>query len=246
MGKKIPHKSTIRALDAVAFMNWQYGIAFNGLVTINFSQLGLTKPKSIKDAVRALNESISGLIDRYATHWKLPAAHFYLYVHEDVATSHGHHLHELMVMPRGLGANFDKWLRAWATRNFGDGVPVEATNYKGRHYTGIQDRAKNQSRLVRYILKSTEDCCIRSVDVEPTTLHTILQVDRHPRAYCADVRRMVGTSQNLGVREQLWEGFAPVPCLELVLTEHFLEGHQRSLEGQRFQESLERLHLLNT
>ena len=129
MGTKIPAETTLRALDAVAFFNDSQGQAFNGMVTINFEQLGLNTESETKHAVRRLNEGISKLITRHSEHWRYPATHTYLYVHEDVATSHGHHLHELVKIPRGLAPELPAWLSGWARRNFGD-VPQAAVHYR--------------------------------------------------------------------------------------------------------------------
>ena len=240
MGTNIPAETTLRALDAVAFFNDSQGQAFNGMVTINFEQLGLNTESETKHAVRRLNEGISKLITRHSEHWRYPATHTYLYVHEDVATSHGHHLHELVKIPRGLAPELPAWLSGWARRNFGD-VPQAAVHYKGQYHTDLEKQAENQARLVRYVLKSSDDVCIPSTGSEPTTLHHVLEVARHPRAYCAKVKRVVGVSQNISELEQLKAGFWRVQYPELALGDHYLKEHRRRLTADELNEVLARM-----
>lgn len=240
MGNKIPADATLRALDAVAYLNCEYGYAFNGMVTVNFEQLGLNTESEAKHAVRRLNEGISKLITRHTERWRYPATHTYLYVHEDVATSHGHHLHELVKIPRGLAPDLPAWLRRWASRNYGD-VSPEAVHYAGQYPTDLEKQAENQARLVRYVLKSSEDACVRSQSPEPTTLHHILNVARHPRAYCAKVKRIVGVSQNISELEQLKTAFWRVEYLELALSDHYLKEHRRRLTADELNEVLLRM-----
>lgn len=240
MGKKIPANTTLRALDAVAFLNSQDGLALNGMITVNFSQLGLTEEADIKKSVRRMNEGLNKLIERHTERWRYPAIHTYLYVHEDVATSHGHHLHELVLVPRGLAPELPGWLHRWADRNYGN-VPETAVHYRGQYHTDLDERAANQARLVRYVLKSSEDACIRSAEEDPTTLHHILKVARHQRAYCADVHRVVGTSQNISELQQLKAGFWRVEQPELALGNHYLQEHRSRLNATELNAFLERL-----
>ncbi|MFM5892908.1 MAG: hypothetical protein ACKOQM_00530 [Novosphingobium sp.] len=240
MGSKIPAETTLRALDAVAFLNGEHGYAFNGMLTVNFEQLGLNKESEVKYAVRRLNEGISKLIARHTERWRYPATHTYLYVHEDVATSHGHHLHELVKIPRGLAPELPAWLYRWASRNFGE-VPKAAVHYKGQYHSDLEKQAENQGRLVRYVLKSSDDACVRSPSHEPTTLHHVLDVARHPRAYCAKVKRVVGVSQNISELEQLKAGFWRVEYPELALGDHYLKEHRRRLNADELNEVLARM-----
>lgn len=240
MGKKIPPEATLRALDGVAFFNDQYGYAFNGMVTVSFEQLGLTTNREIKGAISRLNEGLSKLIARYTERWRCPARHTYLYVHEDVETSHGHHLHELVKIPRGLAPDLPGWLQRWARRNYGD-VPEAAVHYKGQYHTDLVKQAENQARLVRYVLKSAADCCVRSQEDEPTTMHSILQVAQNTRAYCADVKRVVGLSQDINELAQLKAGFWGAFYPELALTDHFLKEYRRRLNEDELFEIMLRI-----
>ena len=70
MGKKIPASTTLRALDAVAFLNSQVGLALNGMITVNFSQLGLMEEADIKKSVRRMNEGLNKLIERHTERWR--------------------------------------------------------------------------------------------------------------------------------------------------------------------------------
>lgn len=229
MTKKIPAKTTIRLLHSVAFMNYQDGVAFNGMVTLNFAQLGLTSERDATRALTKLNEALADKIKQYGERWGYELPHYFLYAHEDVATSHGHHVHQLVVIPRGLGAELKGWLQRWARRNFGDDIHPKAVHYKGEYHRDLDDRAKLQQRLVGYIFKSSEDRCLRGREGEPTTLHTVLEVDKRPRAYCAKVQRVAGCSENIANLAQMKCGFWGALHMEEVMSGGFLKDHQAAL-----------------
>ncbi|MFL6725892.1 MAG: hypothetical protein ACJ8FS_05190 [Sphingomicrobium sp.] len=222
---KIPAKNSIRLLDSVAFLNSYYGAALNGMITVNFQQLGLTSEKDSANALTKLNEALADKIGRYGRNWNYYLPHQFVYVHEYVQ-SHGHHAHELLVVPKGLGAELHSWLTDWADRNY-PGSDPDAVRFGARYPKDLDKRAIQQRNLVRYVLKSTEDACIHGLDGEPTTLHTILGItDKHERAYCATVRRVTGSSENIANRAQLRGGFWPPQHLETVLTDRYLRNWQ--------------------
>jgi len=225
---KIPAKTTARLLDSTAFMNAEYGVAWNGMVTLNFDQIGCRDEKAASMALTKLNEAIADRIDRHGKRYcpgaKLP--HFFLYVQEYVET-HGHHVHELIVLPPGLDAGFDKWLQGWATRNF-ENVETGATHYRGRYYRDDRARADQQRRLLSYVLKSSEDATIGAKAGGATTLREILGLDKYKRAYCAKVGKVAGCSQNLTHRARLKAGFGQPAWFEEALTDiHLREFHRR-------------------
>lgn len=209
MTRKISTKTTLRLLDTVAFMNAHHGVAPNGMITLNFEQLGLTSGAQAKQALTKMNEALAGKIRRYGEKWGYELPHYYFYVHEDVPSSHGHHVHELLVVPRGLSADLNGWLKGWAKRNYGTGVPDEAIDYRGKYPKDLAGRVKQQANLLRYVLKSSADGTVADLDGTPTTLHSVLETERYARSYCARVQRVAGTSQNISLREQLWMGFEP-------------------------------------
>lgn len=231
MKNKIPAKSTVRLLDSVAFLNSYHGVALNGMITINFEQLSLTTEAEATKALTKLNEALADKIDRYGRKWDYELPHFFVYAQEDVASSHGHHAHELLVVPRGLGATLDAWLKQWAERNY-PGSDPNAIQYDGRYPKDLDKRAKQQTKLVQYILKSTEDACIRGLDGEATTLHAILEVEKRERAYCAPVRRVTGSSQNIAYQAQLKGGFWVPMHLETVLTDQYLRSWQAGKQSE--------------
>ncbi len=61
---KLPAKAAARLLDATAFMNWKYGLAFNGMITFNFEQAGLQSLQERSNALTKLNEAIATRIQR--------------------------------------------------------------------------------------------------------------------------------------------------------------------------------------
>jgi hypothetical protein len=227
---KIPAKSTVRLLDSVAFLNSYHGVALNGMITVNFEQLGLTTEAEATRALTKHNEALADKIARYSRKWNYELPHFFVYAQEDVASSHGHHAHELLVVPRGLGATIDAWLKQWAQRNYPGSHP-NAVQYDGRYPTDTDKRATQQRRLVQYILKSTEDACIMGLDGQATTLHAILEVEKRERAYCAPVRRVTGSSQNIAYRAQIKGGFWAPQHLDTVLTDQYLLSWQRGKQG---------------
>lgn len=247
MKKKIPAKTTVRLLDGVAFMNYQDGVAFNGMVTVNFRQLGITSEKGATSALTSMNEALADVIRRYGARWGYELPHYFLYAHEDVATSHGHHVHELMVVPRGLGIDLDEWLKAWAKRNFGNGIDDRAVQYGGEYHRDLTERSKTQARLVSYIFKSSADRPLRSREGEPTTLLTLLKSHslkwKGDRAYCADVRRVAGSSQNIADLAQLRCGFWRPEHYEDVLTGGFLRDHHAALNAEELHRMLSKIDI---
>lgn len=234
MTKKIPAKTTLRLLDAVAFLNGHLGIAFNGMITVNFEQLGLEDERQAARALTKLNEALADKLRRYGERWQYDLPHYFLYVHEDVSTSHGHHVHQLVVVPSGLGAHLNSWLRQWARRNFGPHVAAEATHFGGEYPRDSSKRAALQARLLRYVLKSSDNRTVRSVAGDATTLHEVLEVEKRKRAYCASVHRVAGTSQNIALREQLWAGFWGSSSPESVFTDEHLDDWRRAVDQDRF------------
>jgi hypothetical protein len=241
--KKIPAKTTLRLLDAVAFMNSHHGIAFNGMITVNFEQLGLKGGREAAEALTKLNEALADRIGRYGDRWGYDLPHYFLYVHEDVRSSHGHHVHQLMVVPSGLGAQLDGWLRKWARRNYGPNVPKEATHFGGEYPRQSHNRAELQARMLRYVLKSSDNSTVRGRDGGATTLHEVLEVEKRKRAYCASVHRVAGTSQNISLREQLWAGFWRTSSVDSVFTDEQLEEWRRAGDQEKFLEMLRTLDI---
>lgn len=229
MTKKIPAKTTVRLLDNIAFTNSQYGVAFNGMITLNFEQIGATADKDAVRALTKLNEAVADRIYRHGQRYSpdLTLPHLFIYAHEHVET-HGHHVHELLVLPPGLDADFEDWLKAWALRNYGSGVHPRAIHFKGRHYKDDKARADQQRRLTSYILKASENACIVARGGGATTLHAILGIEKPNRAYSADVSRVAGSSQNIAKRAQLDVGFDLPEWIEDAMTDaHLREYHLR-------------------
>ena len=238
---KIPAKTTLRCLRSVGFMNYQYGHAFNGMITLNFSQLGIEGERDASRALTKLNEALADKIKLHGLRWQNDWPHYFLYAHEDVPTSHGHHVHELVVVPRGLGADMNRWLQRWAKRTFGQTIDPRAVHYKGEYHSDLARRIKLQARLVGYILKSTEDRCIPGRGDEPTTLHTILEVEKRPRAYCARVGRVVGTSENIASLEQLRCAFWVPAYMEQVMSGVYLKDHYADIAAEELWNCLRRI-----
>lgn len=241
--KKIPSKTTLRLLDGVAFMNYQDGVAFNGMVTVNFGQLGISNERDAARCLTKMNEALADRIRRYGKRWGYELPHYFLYAHEDVSTSHGHHVHQLVVVPRGLGADLDDWLKAWARRNYGSATDPTALDYRGQYPRDLDARAKQQANLVRYILKSSDDRCLRGRDGEPTTLHTLLEVHKRARTYCADVQRVAGCSQNISDLAQLRCGFWRAEYAEDVLAGSYLRDHQAALNAEELWQMLSKIDI---
>lgn len=236
---KIPANLSISLLDRMAFMNWQYGVAFNGMITLNFEQIGATDERAANRALTKLNEAVADRIHRhgkaYSPDVKLP--HLFMYVHEHVE-SHGHHVHELVVLPRGLDADFDRWLKAWARRNYGPSVHPSAIHYKGRHYKDEATRADQQRRLACYILKSSEDACLWAREGGATTLHAVLGIDEPNRARCAKVSRITGSSQNIATRAQIEVGFSWPEWIEDAMTDIHLREYNRRIRADELHRQL--------
>jgi len=247
MKNKIPAKTTLRLLDGVAFMNYHDGVAFNGFVTVNFRQLGISDEKSAAGALTKMNEALADRIRRYGERWGYELPHYFLYAHEDVSTSHGHHVHQVMVVPRGLGMDLDEWLKAWARRNFGNSIDDRAVRYGGEYHRDFAERAKTQARMVSYIFKSSEDRRLRSSDGEATTLLTLLKSHslkwKGDRAYCADVRRVAGSSQNIAELAQLRVGFWRPDHYEDVLSGGYLSDHQAALNAEELFRMLSKIDI---
>ena len=243
--KKIPTKKTLQLLHSVAFLNDQDGVAFNGMITINFSQLGLSGEREAARALTMLNEALADKIRRYDGRWGYELPHYFLYVHEDVASSYGHHVHQLIVVPRGLGAGLDSWLKRWARRNFGEGIHPKAIQYGGEYHRDLDERAKNQARLISYVLKSSEDRPVRSRDGEPTTLLTLFKSHsrkwKGDRAYCAKVNRVAGCSENIAIQAQMECGFWGAQYMEEVMRGDFLKDHHAALRADELTEMLRRI-----
>lgn len=247
MKKKIPSKTTLRCLRSVAFMNHQDGAAFNGMVTVNFRQLGVSGERDASLALTKLNEALSDKLRRYGERWDYVYPHYFLYAHEDVSTSNGHHLHQLVVVPRGLGVgeDLDGWLKGWAHRNFGEGVHPRAIQYEGEYHRDLDERVKNQARLVSYILKSSEDRPVRSLGGEPTSLLTLFQSHsrkwKGDRSYCAPVNRVAASSENIAELAQMKCVFWGAPYVEDVLNGAFLRDYQAALRADELTEMLRKL-----
>jgi hypothetical protein len=226
-GRKIPFRTTLRLLDSVAFMNSEYGRAFNGMITVNFQQLGITTEKDACRALVAMNDAIAARLSRYCAKWGEQIPYLYAYVHEDVATSFGHHVHQLVHMPCYLSEILHHWLYRWAQRTFGASVDPRAIDYRGKHRLPSYDKmADQQSSLVRYILKSSENAEFAlSYTNQPGTLHQLLEIDRHRNAYCANVRKIVGVSQNISIKSQMYAGFQSPIFLESIFTDKYISGH---------------------
>lgn len=239
MKTKIPAKAAVRLLENTAFLNSQHGVAFNGMITLNFEQLGLVGEQAAARALTKLNEAVADRIhrhgQRYSPELKLP--HFFIYAHEHVET-HGHHAHELVVLPPGLDADFPEWLKAWARRNYGPSIDLRAIHYKGRYYRNDKERAEQQARLVRYVLKSSENARMAATGGGATTLHEVLRIDEPNRAYAAPVRRMVGSSQNIGHRAQLAANYQYPPALDDSLTGVHLDAYRARILAEKFQAQL--------
>lgn len=244
---KIPVKTTLRLLDSVAFMNYQDGVAFNGMVTINFTQLGVSGERDAARALTKMNEALADKIARYRERWGRVLPHYFLYAHEDVATSHGHHVHQVMVVPRGLGINLDAWLKAWARRNFGEDIHPQAVQFGGEYHVDLDERAKLQARLVSYIFKSSEDRPVRSAQGEETTLLTVLKSHarkwKGDRAYCAAVKRVAGCSENIANLAQMKCGFWRAQYVEDVMSGAYLRDYQAALRAGELTEMLRNIDI---
>lgn len=221
---KIPAAATVRALDATAFLNWEYGLTFNGLITVNFEALGATTERDANKVLTSMNEAVSDKLARHCFNWKFEFPYVFQYVHEDVPTSYGHHAHQLVCVPRSFGEFLDEFLKEWAWRNYRVPPDAGATDYRGGYPFGVKGCLDQQSRLLRYILKTSSNAVIAGAGGEPTTLHTILEANRHKRSYCAPVRKVLGSSQNLARKAQLQAGFQVPQLLETVFTEEYLRS----------------------
>jgi hypothetical protein len=224
-------------------MNDEHGAAFNGMITLNFSQLGISGERAAARALTKMNEALADKIGRYSERWSYerPLPHYFLYAHEDVATSHGHHVHQLVVVPEGLGVGLDGWLKKWARRNF-DGPHPDAVKYGGEYHHDLDERAKTQARMVSYIFKSSDDGPVRRPDGEPTTLLNVLKTHARrwhgDRAYCAGVKRVAGCSENIAYLAQIRRGFWGALCPEQVMNGEFLKGHYAAIGAREFTEML--------
>lgn len=230
--RKIPYQATVRILDSVAFLNAERGVTFNGMITVNFQQLGAKTEGDAKGILTAMNEAVSKKLARFWQRDDVRFPYYFVYVHEDVTTSYGHHVHQLVCMPRYIGEFLDAWLKDWAMRRYGVPPEDKAIDYRGRYLRGDSERIEQQSNLLRYVLKSSSNCVIYTKEGMPTTLHTILNAERYPRAYCADVAKVTGMSQNLANRAQLDMGFQVPQCLGSVFTNEHLQ-HWKYREHQR-------------
>ena len=98
---QIPSRTASRLLDGVAFLNDEYGLALNGLVTLNFEQLGARQVRQAKSALTGMNEFLARKLEEFGRQYGEPVQHFYVYAHER-CRDHGWHVHELMVVPSAL------------------------------------------------------------------------------------------------------------------------------------------------
>lgn len=233
--RKIPYQATLRVLESVAFLNMEHGLTLNGMITVNFQQLGARTEGDANGIVTAMNEAVSRKLARYWQRDGVRFPYYFVYVHEDVATSYGHHVHQLVCMPRYIGEFLDAWLKKWALRRYGVPPEAKAIDYRGRYLKGESQRLEQQSNLLRYVLKSSENCGFYGKDGVPKTLHELLNTERYPRAYCADVTKVTGTSQNLTKLAQWDKGFNCLTYVDSVFTDEHLQQwkyreHQRELD----------------
>lgn len=232
---KIPATATIRALKASAYLNWACGLTFNGIVTLNFRAFGATTEAEANQVLTAMNESVSDQLARYCANWDTEFPYVFQYVHEDVPTSYGHHVHQLVCVPRGFGEFLNESLQKWAWRNYRVPPEARATDYRGDYPFGVRNCLDQQTRLLRYVLKTSANATIAGANGVPTTLHAILQIDRHKRSYCAAVRKVAGCSQNLARKVQLMDNFQP-----RLLEDVFSDEHLRCWEGYKRARDLHR------
>ena len=126
-----------------------------------------------------------------------------------------------------------------------DFVEIHTGAYANLADRDLAERSKTQGRLVSYIFKSSADQPLRSRDGEPTTLLSLLKSHslkwKGDRAYCADVRRVAGSSQNIAELAQLRCGFWRPEHYEDVLTGGYLRDHQAALNAEELYQMLSKI-----
>lgn len=239
---QIPFKVTERLLDSVAFLNSQYGVAFNAMVTMNFGQLGVSSKGDKSLALTKMNQSLSRKIDRYAKNRGTDDQHHYLFAHE-CSRDHGHHVHEAIVAPGTLALGLQPWLTKWAKRHFGNGIDPKAIHFDGRYHWHYEKMARNQSRIIGYILKTTEQTPITSRDGHVSYLHTLLGRKRSQRSLPIDVCKIAGTSQSISKLSQWDVGYQYEKYCEDMLSEDNLIKYVRRRDSEELIEQLRRIEL---
>lgn len=242
---QLPAKRVSRLLDSVAFMNSHFGLAFNGMVTVNFDQLGLTGKGEISDTITSLNEAVSRRMKRHAKRWPVPhdGEHFFLYAHEKVRTF-GHHLHQAIVIPDSLKSHFDAQLQQWARRRFGNSVSPKAVHFRGTSRSrDVRSIARTQAIIVRYVIKTAAPAGVIDRDGKPATLHDLLGFDKARRSSDLAAGRVTGTSQNIALAAQLRALYDPKKHWEALLSDENLAEYVRRQRAQELSEMLARIDL---
>ncbi|WP_430427932.1 hypothetical protein [Parasphingorhabdus sp.] len=237
---QIPIKVTERLLDSVAFLNSQYGVAFNAMVTMNFGQLGISGKSDKSLALTKMNQSLSRKIDRHAKNRRTEDQHHYLFAHE-CSRDHGHHVHEVIVAPGVLALGLQPWLTNWARRHFGSGIDPKAIHFDGRSHWQYEKIARNQSRIVGYILKTTEPTAVISRHGHASYLHTLLGRKRSQHSFPMDVDKIAGTSQSISIQSQWDAGYQPEENWEDLLSEDNLIKYVRRRDSEELIEQLRRI-----
>ncbi len=239
---QIPSQKTSELLDAVGFLNWRYGLCFNGFITLNFEQLGITSQRDASDALTAMNEAIAGYLRRYGARFETKVPHAFLYAHER-CEKYGWHLHEVLTVPIALRHLFKPWLLTWKRRNFGSYRPDRAVHFRPSYGKTLQQQANIQARLVRYVLKTTAPAAGRDRFGQPASLHDLVGWKSVRSSLHLDVPRIAGCSQNISFGARLREGFEPAPYFEDMLSADRLQEHLSRIRAAELHSQLEGITL---
>lgn len=242
----IPTKTISRLLDSVAFMNSEYGVAFNAIITINFDQLGLSQARDAAGALTALNEALAAKFKRHAAKG-FPVPHdgelFFLYAHENVG-SHGRHLHNLVVLPETLRLDMKIWLQKWAHRRYGDAVNHRAIDLSARSRPkSLNQIAHTQAEIVRYVLKTSANAGVIDRSGNGANLHDLLGFKKLGPSRPFAVNRIAGTSENIARRAQLDAGYKPPEHWEDLLSVTNLHDYHSRMAALELTEQLRRIEV---
>ncbi|WP_267381297.1 MULTISPECIES: hypothetical protein [unclassified Sphingomonas] len=237
--RNLPAKKVSQLLDATAFLNANFGLTFNAVLTLNFDQLGLQKPREKSEALTKLNVSIGRRLKRYADRHGIVEGtdHYFVYAHESTRDL-GHHVHELIVAPDGLRAELAVWITKWQRRAY-PGTNPAATHFSmNPRPRAAADRVAEQARMVSYIIKTVAACGTIDKQGASRQLHDVLGLPHDRCSHSFFTNRPVGWSDNLSGAAQEAAGFKQPSYFEDTLSPAHLEAYSWRKRGDELHAQL--------
>ncbi|WP_164117364.1 hypothetical protein [Sphingorhabdus sp. Alg239-R122] len=235
-------KTASRLLDCTGFMNWHYGVTFNTILTINFEQLGMTSDAEIAKIRNKLNTALQQQIINGGRKYGDEQQHHYIYAME-CSRDHGLHMHKVLAVPGYFAIRIKDWLQKWARRNFGEDVNPKAVHVRCNCVQNFTDRIFIQSKLVRYILKTTEDVTLLDQHGYPKSVKHMIGLKRGCTSQSFSTNRIAGSSQSISYGEQIRWCYQPVKQWEDVLNGWKLDDYRSRVSAQKFCKSIEGIEI---